>query len=57
VARGGTNTDRSPLKQLPLRSLRLDYRPDREQFVQFFKELQRINVKPTADFWKEVDGK
>jgi serine/threonine protein kinase len=50
-------TDLSPLKELPLRSLRLDYCADREEFVRSFKELERINDKPAADFWKEVDGK
>jgi hypothetical protein len=50
-------TDLSPLKDLPLRSLRLDYRADREEFVRSFKGLEFINDKPAADFWKEVDGK
>jgi serine/threonine protein kinase len=46
-----------PLKELPLRSLRLDYRADREEFVRSFTALETINDKPAADFWKEVDGK
>jgi hypothetical protein len=49
--------DFSPLKELPLKSLRLDYRADRAEFVRSFKELERINDKPAADFWKEVGGK
>jgi serine/threonine protein kinase len=49
--------DLSPLKELPLRSLRLDYRADREKFVRSFKELERINDRPAADFWKKADGK
>ena len=49
--------DLSPLKELALKSLRLDYRPDREDFVRSFKGLEKINEKPAADFWKEVDGK
>jgi hypothetical protein len=48
--------DYSPLKDLALKSLRLDYRADREKFVRSFKELERINDKPAADFWQEVDG-
>jgi tRNA A-37 threonylcarbamoyl transferase component Bud32 len=49
--------DLSPLEELPLKRLRLDYRADREKFVRSFKELEFINDKPVADFWKEVDGK
>jgi hypothetical protein len=49
--------DLAPLRELALRSLRLDYRADRAEFVRSFKELERINDKPAADFWKEVDGK
>ena len=48
--------DLSPLQELALNSLRLDYRADREKFVRSFKELERINDKPAADFWQEVDG-
>ena len=50
-------TDLGPLKGLPLKSLRLDYRADREEFVRSFKGLETINDKPAADFWKEVAGK
>ena len=49
--------DLTPLKELPLKRLRLDYRADREEFVRSFTGLEAINDKPTADFWKEVDGK
>jgi eukaryotic-like serine/threonine-protein kinase len=49
--------DLSPLKELALTSLRLDYRADRAEFVRSFAGLERINDKPAADFWKEVDGK
>jgi len=42
---------------MPLKRLRLDYRPDREEFVRSFKELEFINDKPVAEFWREVDGK
>ena len=42
---------------MPLKRLRLDYRPDREKFVRSFKDLEFINDKPVGVFWKEVDGK
>ena len=48
--------DLSPLKELPLKKLRLDYRADREEFLRSFKDLETINEKPTAEFWKEVAG-
>jgi hypothetical protein len=50
-------TDLTPIQGMPLKLLRLDYRPDREKFVRSFKELELINDKPAAEFWKEVDGK
>jgi hypothetical protein len=49
--------DLSPLKELPLKGLRLDYSADRAEFVRSLTELKRINDKPAAEFWKEVDGK
>ncbi|HZV07524.1 MAG TPA: protein kinase [Gemmataceae bacterium] len=49
--------DFSPLKELALKSLRLDYHSDREEFVRSFTGLERINDKPVAEFWKDVDGK
>jgi hypothetical protein len=54
---GTAVTDLSPLEGMPLNSLRLDYRPEREAFVRSFPELQFINEKPTVMFWKEVAGK
>ncbi len=49
--------DLTPLKMMPLRQLRLDYRADRKEFLQSLTGLQTINEKPAAQFWKEVDGK
>jgi tRNA A-37 threonylcarbamoyl transferase component Bud32 len=49
--------DLSPLKELPLKRLRLDYRADRAEFVRSFTGLEAINDKSVAEFWKEVDGK
>jgi Leucine-rich repeat (LRR) protein len=50
-------TDLTPIQGMPLKQLRLDYRPDREKFVRSFKGLELINDKPVAEFWKEVDRK
>jgi hypothetical protein len=50
-------TDLTPIQGMPLKHLRFDYRPDREQFVRSFKELEFINDMPVGVFWKEVDGK
>jgi Leucine-rich repeat (LRR) protein len=50
-------TDLTPIQGMPLKQLRLDYRPDREKFVRSFKALEFINDKPAAEFWKELDGK
>jgi Leucine-rich repeat (LRR) protein len=49
--------DLGPLKGLPLQKLMLDYRAAHEEFVRSFKELEFINDKPAADFWKEAAGK
>jgi hypothetical protein len=49
--------DLTPIEGMPLKQLRLDYRPDWEKFVRSFKGLEFINDKPVAVFWKEVDGK
>ncbi len=48
--------DMSPLAGMPLIMLRLDYRPDRAQFLRSLKTLRFINERPTEIFWKEVDG-
>src|SRR5579883_616774 len=50
-------TDLTPIEGMPLKQLCLDYRPDRKAFVQSFPKLEFINVKPVAEFWKEMDGK
>jgi hypothetical protein len=50
-------TDLTPIQGMPLKRLRLDYRPDREKFVRSFTGLEFINDKPVGVFWKEVDGK
>jgi hypothetical protein len=50
-------TDLTPIQGMPLKQLRLDYRPDRQKFVRSFKELEFINDKPVGVFWKEMDTK
>jgi hypothetical protein len=50
-------TDLTPIQGMPLKVLRLDYRPDRQTFVRSFKELEVINDKPVGVFWNEVSGK
>jgi hypothetical protein len=50
-------TDLTPIQGMPLKQLRLDYRPERKKFVRSFKDLELINDKAAAEFWKEVDGK
>jgi hypothetical protein len=50
-------TDLTPIQGMPLKRLRLDYRPDREKFVRSFPGLELINDKPVGVFWKEVSGK
>jgi hypothetical protein len=55
--RGTRVEDLTPIQNLPLKRLGLDYQPDREAFVRSFPELESINNKPVAEFWKEVNGK
>jgi serine/threonine protein kinase len=50
-------TDLTPIEGMPLKQLRLDYRPDRKAFVHSFPKLEFINDKPVAEFWKEVARK
>jgi hypothetical protein len=50
-------TDLTPIEGMPLKQVRLDYRPDRKEFLRSFAGLEFINEMPAAEFWKEVDGK
>jgi hypothetical protein len=57
---GGTAvTDLAPLKGMPLTDFVMDnFRAERDAAVlRSLTTLQKINFKPAADFWKEVDGK
>jgi eukaryotic-like serine/threonine-protein kinase len=51
-------TDLSPLKDSPLKELWCDFKAERDAAIlRSIKTLEKINDKPAADFWKEVDGK
>ena len=48
----------SALRHLPLTYLKLDFKPERDaDILRSIKTLQIINDKPSAEFWKEVEGK
>ncbi len=46
-------SDLDPIKDMPLKWLRIDYRPEREPLLRSFKGLEVINDKPVAEFWKD----
>jgi eukaryotic-like serine/threonine-protein kinase len=51
-------SDLSLLKEMPLKNLRCDFKPERDtEILRSIKTLEKINDKPAAEFWKEVDGK
>lgn len=51
-------TDLTPLKGLPLKTVVLDFKPERDApILKGIKTLEFINRKPAADFWKELDKK
>jgi serine/threonine protein kinase len=50
--------DLSPLRGMPLKELDCTFRPERDGMIlRSIKTLKRINGKPAAKFWKEVDDK
>jgi hypothetical protein len=50
-------TDLSPLKGMPRKEPRCDFQRLRDaEILRSLTTLKRINDKPAADFWKEVDG-
>jgi serine/threonine protein kinase len=50
--------DLSPLRGMPLKDLNCTFRPERDGVIlRSIKTLKRINGKPAAEFWKDVDGK
>jgi hypothetical protein len=51
-------TDLSPLEGMPLKELGCDFQRERDTaLLRSLTTLEKINDKPAADFWKEVDGK
>jgi hypothetical protein len=51
-------SDLSPLKGMPLKEIYCDFQRERDaEFLRSFTTLEKINLKPAAEFWKEVDGK
>ena len=49
-------TELSPLRGMPLREIRCDFQPKRDSgILRSIKTLEKINDKPAAQFWKEVD--
>jgi hypothetical protein len=51
-------TDLSPLKGMPLTYVQCDFQYDRDAAIlRSLKTLEKINDKPAASFWKEVEAK
>ncbi len=51
-------SDVAPLKGLPLQAIECHFKPERDAAIlRSIKTLERINNKPAAQFWKEVDAK
>jgi hypothetical protein len=43
---------------MPLTKLLCDFRPERDAaLLRSIKTLEKINEKPAAEFWKELDAK
>jgi len=58
VFNGTRVSDLSPLKGMPLKDLSFDFKPERDaEILRSIKTLEKINGKPAAEFWKDVDGK
>jgi serine/threonine protein kinase/formylglycine-generating enzyme required for sulfatase activity/Leucine-rich repeat (LRR) protein len=51
-------TDLSLLKGMPLKELACDFQPERDaEILRPIKTLEKINGKPVAEFWKDVEEK
>lgn len=56
--KGTKATDLSVLRGIPLKSLFWDFQAERDAAIlRSFETLERIDDKPVAEFWKEVDAK
>jgi hypothetical protein len=46
------------LQGMPLKEIGCDFQPGRDaKILRSLTGLEKINGKPAAEFWKEVDGK
>ena len=55
---GSPVTDLSPVKGMRLKELFCDFQRERDaEVLRLLTTLERINGKPAAEFWKEVDGR
>jgi hypothetical protein len=55
---GSAVSDLSPLRGMPLKELSCDFQRERDAaLLRSLTTLEKINGKPAAEFWKEVDGK
>src|SRR5262249_21811052 len=51
-------TDLSLLRSKPLKGVWCDFKPERDtELLRSIKTLEKINGKPAAEFWKQVNGK
>ena len=49
-------TDLSPIREMPLRMLSVNFMPERDtELLRSIKTLETVNLKPVADFWREVE--
>jgi hypothetical protein len=51
-------SDLAPLRGMPLKEIHCDFQRERNaEVLRSLTTLEKINGKPAAEFWKEVDGK
>ena len=50
-------SDLSPVKGMPLKEIWCDFKPERDaELLRSITTLEKINGKPAADFWKDVEA-
>ena len=53
---GVSVSDLSLLKDMPLKHFSCDFKPERDtELIRSFKDLETINHRLAAEFWKEVE--
>ena len=56
LAFAGGVTDFALLKEMPLKTINLDFQPEQHtDLLRSIKTLETINFKPAAEFWKDVE--